>query len=66
MPCKSDIPSIGPVGYRGVPGIEGPAGPDTLAGPMGPIIPIGSIIFDGGFPSTDFTPGPNVDCGGVN
>ena len=66
MSCPPDIKTIGPKGWGGVDGTTGEVGASDLTGPAGPIIPIGTIIFDGGLPSTDFTPGPNFDCGGVN
>jgi hypothetical protein len=34
-------------------------------GQTGPIGPAGTVVYDGGTPSTDFSAGININCGGV-
>lgn len=51
--------AIGGTGYAGSIGAEGPIGP------LGPQGPAGAVVYDGGTPSTDFSVGVNINCGGV-
>lgn len=47
-------------------GPTGPSGPMGILGPTGPtgFTPTQqSIIFDGGFPETDYSKGASFDCG---
>lgn len=54
---------IGLVGATGLTGATGVAGPVGATGPSGTG---GSIVFDGGNPSSDYSGGPAFDCGGVS
>lgn len=56
---KGDMGSTGPTGYTGGTGQTGPTG---NTGPTGPA---GSIIFDGGNPSSVYDIGPVFDCGTI-
>jgi hypothetical protein len=55
----------GPSGTNGDPGPTGPSGVTGAAGPQGPQGPVGAVVYDGGTPSTDFSVGLNINCGGV-
>jgi len=64
----------GPAGYVGSDGATGPTGPagyvgsDGATGPTGPTGSkgdLGTVVYDGGRPNTDFTVGLNMNCGGV-
>lgn len=63
--------SAGVKGDTGIQGLQGPTGPkgDTGAtgpqGLLGPVGPAGAVVYDGGTPSTDFSVGININCGGV-
>ena len=54
----------GPQGVQGEVGPQGPQGPKGDRGPTGPTIS-GVVVYDGGLPSTDFSVGLNINCGGV-
>lgn len=56
------VGAVGPIGNAGYNGSVGPVGP---IGPLGPTGPAGTVVYDGGTPSTDFTVGVNINCGGV-
>jgi hypothetical protein len=56
----------GPAGTNGDPGPTGPSGANGSAGPQGPQGPVGVVVYDGGTPSTDFSVGLNINCGGVS
>lgn len=62
----------GPQGPQGIQGETGPQGPQGETGPQGPQGetgspgPAGVVVYDGGTPSTDFSVGVNIDCGGVS
>lgn len=49
----------GPAGYIGSDGATGPTGPTGVKGDLG------TVVYDGGTPYTDFTVGLNMNCGGV-
>jgi hypothetical protein len=49
----------GPTGYIGSDGATGPTGPTGTKGDLG------TVVYDGGRPDTDFTVGLNMNCGGV-
>ncbi len=65
----------GPTGYTGYTGIEGPTGYTGPAGGgtgntgptgyTGPVGPVSAYIFDGGFPTSNYSVGPAFDCGTV-
>jgi len=55
----------GPSGANGDPGPTGPSGANGSAGPQGPQGPVGAVVYDGGTPTTDFSVGLNINCGGV-
>jgi len=38
---------------------------EVSTGSIGPQGPAGTVVYDGGLPSTDFSAGVNIDCGGV-
>jgi hypothetical protein len=57
--------TLGPYGPQGPAGPEGPTGPSGPAGQEGPQGPIGTVVYDGGTPTTDFSVGLNINCGGV-
>jgi hypothetical protein len=68
------IGTTGPAGYVGSDGATGPTGPagyvgsDGATGPTGPTGSkgdLGTVVYDGGRPNTDFTVGLNMNCGGV-
>lgn len=67
-----------PLGNKGPTGPTGPTGAGTGGtggssgtGPTGPTGPtgtkgdLGTVVYDGGRPDTDFTVGLNMNCGGV-
>ena len=66
----------GPTGPTGA-SVTGPTGPagsgsgGSGTGPTGPTGPtgtkgdLGTVVYDGGRPNTDFTVGLNMNCGGV-
>ena len=54
----------GPTGPQGLLGPTGPSGPQGNRGPTGPTTS-GVVVYDGGLPSTDFSVGLNINCGGV-
>jgi hypothetical protein len=58
----------GPTGYIGVDGATGPTGytgQAGTAGPTGPTGPVTAFVFDGGYPTSNYSVGPAFDCGGV-
>jgi hypothetical protein len=58
-PTGSSSTITGPTGSTGSTGVAG------IPGPTGPTGPITSFIFDGGYPSSNYSVGPAFDCGGV-
>jgi hypothetical protein len=53
------IGSTGPTGSTGATGSAGSTGPTGSKGDLG------TVVYDGGRPNTDFTVGLNMNCGGV-
>jgi hypothetical protein len=62
---NGDTGPQGPSGPTGPEGPQGPSGVNGNAGPQGPQGPVGAVVYDGGTPSTDFSVGLNINCGGV-
>jgi hypothetical protein len=63
---------MGHTGLPGANGLPGAVGQDSTVtgytgptGPQGLIGPVASFVFDGGYPSLDFSIGPTFNCGGV-
>ena len=56
----------GETGATGPQGETGPQGPQGETGETGSPGPAGVVVYDGGTPSTDFSVGVNLDCGGVS
>ena len=60
-------------GSQGVQGIQGPAGSGTgtgngaqgIQGIQGTTGATGAVVYDAGTPTTDFSVGININCGGV-
>jgi collagen type VII alpha len=56
---------LGPTGATGYVGVDGATGSTGSVGPTGPTGPITAYIFDGGYPTTNYSVGPAFNCGGV-
>jgi hypothetical protein len=64
----SNPATVGPTGSIGGTGPTGPTGATGYAGSTGPTGSkgdLGTVVYDGGRPNTDFTVGLNMNCGGV-
>lgn len=59
------VGTTGATGFSGSFGFSGSVGLTGATGNVGPTGPAGTVVYDGGSPSTDFSVGVNINCGGV-